>query len=429
MNIIQQARQFVQRLQSLAKREPRDWQRCPYCGGTDTHKNGSYIRRTWFLDGRREVRVQRHWCDTCRRSYKEESPYLTPRGWYAREVRRKGIDLWEHARTSLRRVAEWLRSEIGRQERYRMWRPWEEEPSEEERCYLSASTVHRWLDEAGKRAERSVRGQLEGVATSGKLGTDGLWARLRGGVKRVVLMLVDYVTGIVYPPVVAEGEEREEGWRRLFERAREAGLDWEAIRGVTSDGVNALAGYLAEVLWWVNHQRCVWHLWRNLGGRIGWWASRAAVGLEGEAAKAAQERVRKELTGLIHEVLDAPSWEEGERALKRLAEHPYGKGLAKAVGEQLEGALMHLNRYNEGQGRVSPEWCWRDYRQRLSRGRNHGSEKRQERAGLVWGIYRNFTPGQMRSERKRVYKRAGKSPLEMAGMAIAGVSYLDALEV
>ncbi len=135
--------------------------------------------------------------------------------------------------------------------------------------------------EAGKRAERSVRGQLEGVATSGKLGTDGLWARLRGGVKRVVLALVDYVTGIAYPPVVVEGEEKGEGWRRLFERAREAGLNWEAIGGVTSDGGNALAGYLAEVLSWVNHQRCVWHVWRNLGGRIGWWASRAAVGLEG----------------------------------------------------------------------------------------------------------------------------------------------------
>ncbi len=256
-----------------------------------------------------------------------------------------------------------------------------------------------------------------------------MWVRLRGGVKRVMLMLMDYVSGVVYPPVVVEGEEKEEGWRRLFERAREGGLDWDAIRGVTSDGVNALAGYLAKGLWWVNHQRCVWHLWRNLGGKIGWWANRAAVGMEGEAAKGVREKVRGELTGLLHEVLDARRWEDAEGARKRLAEHPFGKGLAKAVGEDLEGALMHLNRYNGGQGRVSPEWCWRDYRQRLSGGRNHGSEGRQERAGLVWAIYRNFTPGQMRSERKRVYRRAGKSPLEMAGMSVEGVSYLDALEV
>lgn len=41
--------------------------------------------------------------------------------------------------------------------------------------------------------------------------------------------------------------------------------------------------------------------------------------------------------------------------------------------------------------RVSPEWLWRDFRLRLSRGRNHGSSERLERAALVWGIYRIAT--------------------------------------
>jgi hypothetical protein len=35
--------------------------------------------------------------------------------------------------------------------------------------------------------------------------TDGLWAVLRGGVKRVVLVLVDNVTGVIWPPVVVAG--------------------------------------------------------------------------------------------------------------------------------------------------------------------------------------------------------------------------------
>ena len=39
-------------------------------------------------------------------------------------------------------------------------------------------------------AQQSVAGQLEGIPFSGHLGTDGLWARLRGGAKRVVLILV-----------------------------------------------------------------------------------------------------------------------------------------------------------------------------------------------------------------------------------------------
>ena len=79
--------------------------------------------------------------------------------------------------------------------------------------------------------------------------------------------------------------------------------------------------------------------------------------------------------------------------------------------------------------RVSPEWHWRDFRLRLSRGRNHGSPVRLERAALVWAIHRNFTPAQWRCERKRHYRYPGQSPLEVAGMAPDKISYLDALGV
>ena len=160
----------------------------------------------------------------------------------------------------MRRVAEWLRSEMGR--------PLDEEPPEDRRAHLGASSVHRWMDKSGRRAQESVAGQLEGVPTSGQMGTDGLWARLRRGVKGVVLILADSESGLLYPPVVVAGEEKEESWKGLFEGAREAGLDWDILRGVTSDGVNGLVGCLIEMLAWVNHQRCVWHLWRNLGGKL-----------------------------------------------------------------------------------------------------------------------------------------------------------------
>ena len=40
---------------------------------------------------------------------------------------------------------------------------------------------------------------------------DGLWVRLRGGTKRVTLMLVDSVSGVIWPPVVAFGEEHVAG--------------------------------------------------------------------------------------------------------------------------------------------------------------------------------------------------------------------------
>ena len=76
------------------------------------------------------------------------------------------------------------------------------------------------------------------------MGTDGLWAKLKGQAQRVVLLVVDSVSGLVYPPVVAKGEESAGPWQRLFERAKQAGLDLDALRGVTSDGAQGLLAYL-----------------------------------------------------------------------------------------------------------------------------------------------------------------------------------------
>lgn len=304
---------------------------------------------------------------------------------------------------------------IGKQERWHMWHPLEEE--REETCHLSASTVHRWLDKAGEEAQKSVKGQLEGIARGEQLGTDGLWVRLRGGTKGVVLMLVDSVSGLIWPPVVVSDEQSRKSWARLFERAAEAGLDLETIEAVTSDGVGALRGYLQEVLSWVHHQRCVWHLWRTLSKKL-------PSSSEGERGQA-----RGELVALIHKVLDAESHEEAEAYLAKLKAHRSGEEIWKFLNVHFDAALMHLLDCHRGLVRVSPEWYWRDFRQRLSHGRNHGSEEREERAALVWAIYHDFTPAQRRSEQKRHYRHPGQSALEVAGHPPEKISYLDALGV
>ncbi len=126
---------------------------------------------------------------------------------------------------SLRRAAEFVRSCLGHQERWRWWRPLDTTPAGEV-CYLAVSTVHRWLDEAGVEAQASVPGQLQGIGQSEKLGTDGLWVKLRGGARRVILLLVDSVSGLLWPPVIAKCEEQAASWQRLFERARQAALVW-----------------------------------------------------------------------------------------------------------------------------------------------------------------------------------------------------------
>src|SRR5947209_4629814 len=81
-------------------------------------------------------------------------------------------------------------------------RPWATPPPRAAGCRLGASTVHFWLDIAGRRAEQATRRGWADVPSSGHLGTDGLWAKLGGKTKAVVLLLADRVTGLVYPPVV-----------------------------------------------------------------------------------------------------------------------------------------------------------------------------------------------------------------------------------
>jgi hypothetical protein len=306
---------------------------------------------------------------------------------------------------------------------------WEKSGSVSEVCHFAASTLQRWLDGAGQEAQKSVPGQLEGVATSGQMGADGLWVRLRGQAKGVVLSLVDSVTGVVWAVVVAAEEESTKGWEQLFERAKTVGLAWDKINGLTSDGAQGLLSFLRRVLPWVHHQRCVWHFWRSLAAELACAVAQSVKGLAQEVAKSAAQTGRGKLCTLLHGVIDAPTAQEAEQKLAQLQAHTWGQALAQKVNEQLDRLLFHLLDCHRGLVRISPEWYWRDFRARLSRGRNHGSTERLERAALVWAIYRNFTPAQERKERTRHYKHPGRSPLEVAGSALGGATYLDALQI
>jgi transposase-like protein len=428
MSIIERGRSFLQTLRALAGRTAWDWRRCPYCGGTETWRHGSYERRPWDLGGRRTVRVVRHRCLRCGRTYSEQSALLVRGSRYTRAVQRCAIDHWQHAGSSLRRTAEWLRSLLGRQERWCLWHPLDPPPASPP-CRLAASTVQRWVDRAGGRARATVAGQLAGVPTSGQFGADGLWARLGGGGRRVVLLLTDGRSGVVFPPVVVAGEERPDGWARLVTRAAAAGLDRTRIRGLTSDGAVGLRTYLEEALVWVNHQRCVWHLWRGLGAPLAQAATAAAQGLAGAAATAVRRATVRALAALVRAALDASSDAAAVCALRDLAAHPLGEALARALRNEIDAALVYLGPANRGLARVAPEWHWRDFRLRLGHGRNHRTATRLERAALLWAVYHNFEPAQVRKERRRSYRRPGQSPLAMAGAPPGAVSYLDALAI
>lgn len=431
MNIVERGQAFLQGLVALAERKVWEWRRCPWCGETKTCKWGSYPRRPWFLRGRAEVRVQRHRCRGCGRTYSEGSALLVRGGWYAREVRRSAIDHWQHLGVSTRRTAEVLRSWLGQQERWQVWRPLDPAPTDAQACQLSASTVERWLDQAGQTATVSVGEPLVGAESSGQMATDGVWARLRGGTKRVVLALVDNVTGVVWPPVVAVGEGPAAAWETVFRRAEQAGLVLSELRGVASDGATGLESYRRQALPWVSHQRCVFHLWRGLSGALtaAVTTAVAATELTGAAARRVARQTRRTLSDLIRGVYDAPTDAEAQAALARLAAHALGHALADLVAVHLEAARSYRCGYHQGLGRASPEWLWRDFRLRSSHGRNHGAEQRLERAAVLWAIHHNFEPAQDRSERKRKYRHPGQAPLALAGLPPGDISYRDALAV
>ena len=271
--------------------------------------------------------------------------------------------------------------------------------------------------------------QLRGVPHAGQLATDGLWARLRGRTKKVVLLLADSVSGVLWPPVVVDGEETPAAWQRLFVRATSAGLVLRDTRGVTSDGATGLVAYLARHLPWASHQRCVFHLWKSLAGEIATPVNAAVIGVDPEATKVAKQQAREKIVAALRAVLDAPTHLAAQHAFERLQAPRWGNGLARLLDEHRDAALVHLLEYNQGLGRSSPEWLWRDFRLRLSHGRNHGSDVRLERAALLFAIYHNFEPAQERSERTRHYRHPGLSPLAVAGVPPNGISYLDAVRV
>ena len=209
----------------IGERSPWDRQRCPQCGRRLTIKH-------WQLHapGRGFSRAARG-CGGCAmrvyagtQSYAEPAALLVRGSWYSREVRRCAVDHSVHGRLSLRRS--WL----GRQERWRRWRPLDT-PLPGAPCDLAASAVPRWLDCAGGVAPALVRpGNCRTLRSVKSGGPAGLWARLRGGATRGgARRLADSVTGLLWPPLVAE----REAWAVPFARARLAGLDWPRLRGVT----------------------------------------------------------------------------------------------------------------------------------------------------------------------------------------------------
>ena len=175
MHIIDRGRAFVQSLRELITRSAWEWRRCPHCGSTDTWRWGTYSRHPWSFEGRQLVVVPRHRCLRCGRTYSEQSAYLMRGSWYTREVHRP-LAAWSKLSAPDGGTDALLAGQTGAIPRLAALGGVTCPPV---RCTAG------WMGPGGWPSE-GVEGQLAGVVSTEVAGTDGLWARLRGGAQRVV---------------------------------------------------------------------------------------------------------------------------------------------------------------------------------------------------------------------------------------------------
>jgi len=421
MNIIECARDFVKRLLS-----PADPRCCPYCQHRMTKKHGFYTVAIRELGGVRQEKVQRYWCHLCQRSYRPPDPRRAVRARYAREVQRKALDLYVHVGASLRQVAEWLRSEINRgTERSLIWNPLLRlYPPPQNLARLHSSTVWRWKQKAAQLVQEHARQNRfhKLIRFSGAMVADATTVGIRG-LHLPLHLIADATTrvGLAVRRLRKATETVIAGQFRLVLDCW--GLLAEEVRVLISDGATYYRYVLDRVLRWAKQQRSLFHLWRNIQPFLQAFAEHAA------------DETMDLLMDAIHAVWDASSLQEAQEAFTALQDQwahiPALQPAIQLIGKTLQEALLHTSQVVDGMGRTSnvAERFFRRYRQRVRRMGCFMSSGGCDAFNLIWQMYINLEPYQLRRERKRHYRHPGWCPLQVAGADIKAVTWLDAVGI
>jgi len=419
MSIIESGREFVKKLL-----DPADAQRCPYCHRRMTKRNGSYNITVRDVGGVRQERVQRYWCHLCRCTYRAPDASREARARYSRQVRRKALDLYFHVGASLRATAEWLRSEVNQgTERALIWNPLLRlKPSPEAPVRLNHTSVWRWEQEAAQRVEAQARqgGWRDLIRFSGAMVADATGVHIRG-VATPLHLITDAVTRVG----LAVCRLRIENELTVAAQFRQVlawwGLQAEEVRVLNSDGAPYYRYVLERVLRWAKQQRSLFHLWRNITPHLQAFAQHAA------------DETMQMLTDTIHAVWDAPSLPDAHEAfsvLHALWSHlPSLQPVLQIIAQSLAEALLYTTRVVNGMGRTSnvAERFFRRYKQRIRRMGSFMSTAGCDAFNLLWQVYFNWQPYQLRRERKRLYQHPGLCPMQVASTDVQTLTWLDAV--
>ncbi|MCL5265536.1 MAG: hypothetical protein M1343_10185 [Chloroflexi bacterium] len=208
------------------------------------------------LGGAKPARHQNYWCHDCQSSYYVSDPKREKGKWYARQVYRKGLDMYFNIGGSWRKVTEWIRSEIGvGSERSLVWNPlgWalrrKKRKPKAPKVRLPHTTLWRIAQLAGERA-RAMRGKCGEAKSSGILGCDKTGILIRG-ISAGLQVLVDGASRLVWRLRRLSSTTADQASLQLAleSLADEVGLRLEDIKVWLSDGGGAYDGVIGMVSW------------------------------------------------------------------------------------------------------------------------------------------------------------------------------------
>jgi hypothetical protein len=220
-------------------------------------------------------------------------------------------------------------------------------------------------------------------------------------------------------------EEDQKALKRHFQALLS---DWKLkvsqVKLLVTDGASVYGEVLERVLPQATHQRCLFHLWRNLLPDL--------AAYEAQAGQPAAQFVRFCLKALWA----IPSLDDAYSALQDL-ERTFSPILALAdvwqtVRRTLREALAHTRHLVETVAERTSnvaERFFRGYKRRVRMMGCFMSLPGCDHFTAAWQVFSAFQPFQLRKERKRFYRFPGQSPLHIAQAPVAGLSWLDALQL
>jgi len=348
---------------------------CKECGNDEFHSWVAYHRNVRTLKGTIAVPVYRFQCKMCKATTAQYFDFVEPGKWYGKDVQRSELNAFMSHNNSTRDSANWV--------------------DEEHKICVSNSTVWRWMQEKGEKAEQIMQEEILPTVhwtAQMKVQADELYCKgqeshkdseKEGGKLSIIAGMIYQYWFIFYAFISPQATTQEA--IRLLRFLQERLVD---VHCLISDGSDIWANALQEVFPDARHLICVFHKIANI--------------LDTQTAI---QRLF-ENTDISKRKLD----EELKKLLKRLKSQI--TGLEEQIGQFKDGYITnnHLERH------------FRFLRAYVSRIISFGSTETANKFLSLFVLYWNLRPFQRG-------KNKGLCPAQLAGFDPQGKDWLEWLDI